>query len=49
MYIPHEMCAFFPAVRATPAAGVACAEGHSLAVAAGVTLRDPDWHKSEWE
>lgn len=44
-----EMCVFVPAVMATPVPGVTSAEGHSLAVAAGVTPGDSDWHKAEWE
>lgn len=47
---PHApMCVSVPAVTAAPVPGVTSAGGHSLAVAAGVTLGDCGCHKSEWE
>lgn len=47
---PHApMCVSVPAVTAAPVPGVTSAGGHSLAVAAGVTLGDCDCHKSGWE
>lgn len=42
-------CVCVPAVTAAPVPGVTSAGGHSLAVAAGVTLGDCDCHKSGWE